>query len=47
LKNKKDFLDESKFQYEVFAIGQDNYRELLKAKSIDEYRMFFEGNYLK
>jgi hypothetical protein len=47
LKNKKDFLDESKFQYEVFAIGQDNYRELLKAKNVDEYRTFFEGNYLK
>ncbi len=47
LKNKKDFLDETKFQYEVFAIGQDNYRELLKAKNVEEYRTFFEGNYLK
>jgi tetratricopeptide (TPR) repeat protein len=46
-KNTKDFLDKSKFDYEVFPIGQDNYRELLKTKNLDEYRTFFELNYLK
>ncbi|MBK9015125.1 MAG: tetratricopeptide repeat protein [Saprospiraceae bacterium] len=46
-KNKKDFLDESKYQYDVFPISQDNYRELLKSKTLDDYRAFFEKNYLK
>ena len=46
-KNRNEFLDESKYQFEVFAIGQDNYRELLKSKNIDEYRTFFEANYFK
>ena len=44
-KNKQDFLDEKTFQYELFAIGQNNYRELLKSKNIDDYRKFFELNY--
>lgn len=46
-KNKKDFLDESKFNYEVLPISQDNYRELLKSKNLDQYRTFFTMNYLK
>ncbi|TAK40972.1 MAG: tetratricopeptide repeat protein [Saprospiraceae bacterium] len=46
-KNKRDFLDETKFNYELLPIAQDNYRELLKSKTVDEYRVFFELNYLK
>ena len=46
-KNKKDFLDESKFNYEVLPISQDNYRELLKSKNLDQYLSFFTMNYLK
>ncbi|MBI5916359.1 MAG: tetratricopeptide repeat protein [Bacteroidetes bacterium] len=46
-KNKQDFLDEGKYQFEVFPISQDNYRELLKSKNLDDYRTFFEKNYLK
>jgi len=46
-KNQKDFLDKNKFDYEVLPIGQDNYRELLKSKNLDDYRQFFEANYLK
>lgn len=46
-KNKKDYLDESKFKYEVLPISQDNYRELLKSKNLDDYRAFFQQNYLK
>ena len=46
-KNKKDFLDEGKYQYDVLPISQDNYRELLKSKTLDDYRAFFEKNYLK
>lgn len=44
-KNAKDFLDKEKFDYELFPIAQDNYRELLKTKNLDDYRDFFELNY--
>lgn len=47
LKNKKDFLDQKKFQYELLAIGQTNYRELLKSKNLVDYQTFFELNYLE
>ncbi len=43
--NSKDFLA-SRTEYELFVITQFNYREVLKAKDITEYRAFFEENYL-
>ena len=46
-KNSKDFLDKKTFDYELLAVGTNNYRELLKSKNIDDYRTFFELNYLK
>ena len=46
-KNSKDYLDPEKFKFELLPISQDNYKELLKTKNIDEYRMFFEANYKK
>ncbi len=45
-KNAKDFLPK-KEQYELFAVTQNNYREVLKAKNLEEYRTFFEKNYSK
>jgi len=47
VKNRKDFLDESKYKYDVLPISQDNYRELLKTKNLDDYKLFFQQNYLK
>ena len=44
--NKKKFLGKND-NYEVFAVTQHNYREILKAKSLDGYRTFFEENYLE
>jgi hypothetical protein len=41
-KNGQDFL---KGVYEVFAISQDNYREVIRQKNIDAYRKFYEINY--
>ena len=41
-KNSQDFL---KGVYEVFAISQDNYREVIRQKGIDAYRKFYELNY--
>ncbi|MEZ4955368.1 MAG: hypothetical protein R2825_17540 [Saprospiraceae bacterium] len=46
-KNSKDFLDKKTFEYELLAVGQGNYRELLKSKNLADYRTFFELNYLK
>jgi tetratricopeptide (TPR) repeat protein len=43
--NSKDFLEE-KLGFEVFPITQNNYRQILKDKAIDNYRIFFQENYL-
>ena len=32
--------------YEMYPITQNNYRQILKDKSLDGYRTFFENNYL-
>lgn len=45
-RNKKEFM-EPKVSYEVVAVTQQNYREIMKKKSIKEYVIFFEKNYLK
>ncbi len=50
VKDKPDFLGESerkKYNKEFFAITQENYRRILKNKSLDGYREFFGENYLK
>ncbi len=44
LKDKKKYLGDNS-DYEVFAVTQHNYREILKAKSLDGYRDFFSKNY--
>lgn len=41
---KKKFLGDNN-DYEVFAVTQHNYREILKSKSIEGYREFFNKNY--
>ena len=45
-KNKEDFISEE-IPYEMFAITQQNYREVLKQKSVNNYRVFFEASYLE
>jgi tetratricopeptide (TPR) repeat protein len=50
VKDKSDFLGESdrkKYDKEFFAITQENYRRILKNKTLDGYREFFGENYLK
>ncbi len=44
--NKEDFID-SGINYEVFAINMNNYREVIRTKSINEYRNFFLSNYIQ
>lgn len=41
-KNGQDFL---KGVYEVFAISQDNYREVIRQRNVEAYRKFYEKNY--
>ncbi|MCR9286482.1 MAG: tetratricopeptide repeat protein [Bacteroidetes bacterium] len=43
-KNSGDFL--SDFKYEIFPVTQNNYRQILRSKSMDGYKEFFELNYL-
>ncbi|MCB0543184.1 MAG: tetratricopeptide repeat protein [Saprospiraceae bacterium] len=50
VKDQADFLGESeekKYDKEFFAITQENYRRILKNRTLDGYREFFEENYLK
>lgn len=44
-KNARDFVDPA-IRFKLVAITQNNYREILKAKSLDGYQTFFEANYL-
>ncbi len=44
-RNKKEFM-EPKVNYDIFAITQQNYREVMKKKSVKEYEIFFESSYL-
>lgn len=44
-KNKADFIDRN-MDYDIFAITQGNYRQVLKSKSLAGYKSFFEKNYL-
>lgn len=44
-RNKKEFM-ETNVNYEVFAITQQNFREIMKKKSVKEYEIFFKEKYL-
>lgn len=49
VKNLKEFLGETSkktYNKEFFAITQENYRRVLKNKTLDGYREFFSENYL-
>ena len=45
-KSKDEFI-ESTYDFEVYTVSQKNYREVIKQRSIDSYRAFFNRNYLK
>ncbi len=49
VKGRKEFLGEGKKAYnkEFYAVTQENYRRILKNKTLDGYKEFFEENYLK
>lgn len=43
-KNKRDFL---KGEYSLFAVSQDNYREILRQKTVEHYQRFYGKAYRK
>ncbi len=43
--NKKDFLSDD-FSYQLYPVTQNNYRQILKARSLKGYQEFFKENYL-
>jgi tetratricopeptide (TPR) repeat protein len=45
-KNIAEYIDD-KVSYSIFPITQDNYRKVLKNKSVEGYGDFFELNYIK
>lgn len=50
VKNQKDFLGETArktYNKEMFAVTQENYRRILKNKTLEAYRAFYEEHYLK
>ena len=44
VRNRKDFLPANAI-FEVYPITQKNYREVIKARSLADYKTFFEANY--
>ena len=45
-KQSSDFI-KGNVSYDVFAISQKNYREVIKQKSVDNYSVFFNKNYVE
>lgn len=44
-KNKDDFLSRTIVDYKIYPVSQSNYREILKARSVEGYEEFFSENY--
>ncbi len=45
-KKDKEYIKKKGYSFDFFVINQNNYREVVKARSVNEYRIFFEENYL-
>lgn len=44
-KNGKDFIDPNAMNFQLFPVTQTNYREVLRNRSVEGYKTFFEANY--
>lgn len=44
-KNKSEFIKDGGAQFEVMPISQNNYRQIIRARSVDGYKEFFDSNY--
>lgn len=45
IEREKEFLNAGKYDYDVYAVSQSNYREVLKARSVEGYKEWFRENY--
>jgi hypothetical protein len=43
-KHRGEFLP-SNIDYQVYPVSQFNYREVIKQRSVEEYKVFFEESY--
>jgi tetratricopeptide (TPR) repeat protein len=44
--DSETIFDGSEYSYDLYAVNQLNYREIITSKSANAYRVFFEANYL-
>lgn len=44
--SKDEYIDDS-VSYDLFAVTQKNYREIIKQKNVKNYGLFFDQNYIK
>ena len=44
-RNRGDFLKDKKVTFNIFAVSQNNYRQILRSKSMDGYETFFNDHY--
>ncbi len=44
--NRKEFMKGQDIEFDVLPVTQNNYREILKERSVDNYRLFFKDYYL-
>ncbi len=47
LKNPADFVNGNNLAFDIFGITQRNYREVIKQKSLNNYKVFYEKSYSK
>ena len=45
-KNKKEYVTKAKTDFNIFVSTQKNYREVIKQRSANNYRVFFDKHYL-
>jgi tetratricopeptide (TPR) repeat protein len=45
-KNKSEYVTKTKTDFDIFVSTQKNYREVIKQRSANNYRVFFDKNYL-
>lgn len=46
-RNVGDFLSVDEFNYDMFAVTQNNYREIIKQKTIQNYEAFYDIHYVQ
>ena len=45
MQKEKEFLNAGEYDYDVFAVSQSNYRQILSSRSSQGYRAWYPENY--